>query len=187
MGENVSDAKAKLRSKILSERSSEVADQTAEQFGNNLLDLCRQLSARTVGVYLSFGTEPATDVFIMKAKASGIELAAPRTGPESTMEFAILEGPTKQSALGFLQPIGEVVEPEQLDLIIAPALSIDQHGSRLGRGGGFFDRYLENYSGPVVAVVYSQELVAKLPVEAHDKPVDYVVTELAIQNLQATR
>jgi 5-formyltetrahydrofolate cyclo-ligase len=183
MTSNVADAKAQLRNKALSARSSELAERTTEQFGKKLLELCQQLGAKNVGVYLSFGSEPATDVFIMKAKAAGIHLSAPRTGPESSMEFALLEGPTEASALGFLQPVGEVVEPDQLDLIIAPALSVDKLGTRLGRGGGFFDRYLENYPGPVAAVVFEHELAESLPVETHDKPVSFAVTESRISEL----
>jgi 5-formyltetrahydrofolate cyclo-ligase len=99
------------------------------------------------------------------------------------MEFARLEGPSKSSGLGFLQPVGEIVEPDELDLIIAPALSIDLSGNRLGRGGGFFDRYLEQFDGPVAGVVYENELVPNLPSEAHDKPVQYAVTPSKIQAL----
>jgi 5-formyltetrahydrofolate cyclo-ligase len=151
------------------------------------MELCSQVGARTVGVYLSFGSEPATDLFILKAKTAGLLLAAPRTGPESSMEFGLLEGPTASSALGFLQPVGDVVEPQEIDLIIAPALSVDTFGTRLGRGGGFFDRYLEDFQGPVVAVVYDSEFVKELPVEAHDRPVSFTVTEDGIKQLPLKR
>jgi 5-formyltetrahydrofolate cyclo-ligase len=86
-----------------------------------------------------------------------------------------------------LQPIGEIVGPEELDLIIAPALAIDRFGNRLGRGGGFFDRYLEHFEGPVAAVVYEHELVPSLPSELHDKPVNFAVTPSSIQALSAKR
>jgi 5-formyltetrahydrofolate cyclo-ligase len=178
MTENVSEAKARLRTKVLTDRSLALAAETAELFGKQLLKLCGQLGARTVGVYLSFGSEPAVG-----AKAAGMSLAAPRTGPESTMEFALLQGPTESTALGFLQPIGEIVEPGELDLIIAPALCLDEKGNRLGRGGGFFDRYLAEFSGSVAAVVYDHELLEAIPHEAHDKAVHYAVTQSRIQSL----
>jgi 5-formyltetrahydrofolate cyclo-ligase len=187
MTEIVSEAKAGLRTQVLSNRSSELASDTAGQIGSQLLKLCSQLGARSVGIYLSFGSEPATDAFVVAAKSAGISLSAPRTGPDSSMEFARLEGPTKSSELGFLQPIGEIVEPEELDLIIAPALSIDSFGNRLGRGGGFFDRYLEQFDGPVAGVVYDHELVPSVPSEAHDKPVQYAVTPSKIQALGQAR
>jgi 5-formyltetrahydrofolate cyclo-ligase len=172
---------------VLTNRSQGLASSTANDFGSQLLILCRQLGARSVGIYLSFGSEPVTDVFVIGAKAAGITLFAPRTGPESTMEFARLEGATESSELGFLQPIGEVIEPEQLDLIIAPALSVDAFGNRLGRGGGFFDRYLEKFEGPVAAVVYEHELVPELPSQSHDRPVQYAVTPTGILALSPKR
>ena len=164
-----------------------MASDTASEIGSQLVSLCSQLGARSVGIYLSFGTEPVTDVFVIGAKAAGITLFAPRTGPESTMEFARLEGATESSELGFLQPIGEVIEPDQLDLIIAPALSVDTSGNRLGRGGGFFDRYLEQFEGPVAAVIYEHELVSELPSESHDRPVQYAITPTGIQALSPKR
>ena len=187
MTENVADLKARLRTNALSNRSSSLASETAERFGKLLMELCSLVGAKTIGVYLSFGSEPATDLFILKAKTAGLVLAAPRTGPEYSMEFGLLEGPTASSALGFLQPVGDVVEPQEIDLIIAPALSVDTAGTRLGRGGGFFDRYLEDFQGPVAAVVYGNEFVSELPVEQHDRPVSFVVTELGIQALPVKR
>jgi 5-formyltetrahydrofolate cyclo-ligase len=187
MTEFVSEAKARLRTQVLTNRSGQLALETSNQIGAQLLKLCSQLEAKSVGIYLSFGSEPVTDAFVVAAKAAGISLSAPRTGPDSSMEFARLEGPTKSSELGFLQPIGEIVEPEELDLIIAPALSVDNFGNRLGRGGGFFDRYLEQFDGPVAGVVYDSELVPQLPSEAHDKPVHYVVTPTRIQTLSPKR
>jgi 5-formyltetrahydrofolate cyclo-ligase len=187
MTEIVSEAKARLRTEALTNRSKQLASDTAEQFGAQLLKLCSALEAKTVGIYLSFGSEPATDAFVVAAKSAGISLSAPRTGPNSSMEFARLEGPTQSSELGFLQPIGEIVGPEELDLIIAPALAIDRFGNRLGRGGGFFDRYLEHFEGPVAAVVYEHELVPNLPSEVHDKPVNFAVTPSKIQALSAKR
>lgn len=187
MTENVANQKARLRTNVLSSRDAATASETAGRFGKLLMELCEAVDAKTVGVYLSFGLEPATDLFIVRAKTVGLVLAAPRTGPESSMEFGLLEGPTASSALGFLQPVGDVIEHNEFDLIIAPALSVDESGTRLGRGGGFFDRYLEDFRGPVVAVVYSNEFVSELPVEAHDRPVSFVVTEIGIQALPLKR
>jgi 5-formyltetrahydrofolate cyclo-ligase len=183
MTDDVAKAKAALRKAIMTNRSVELASESANQLGIKLIELCNRLGAKTVGVYLSFGSEPATDEFVIRAKAAGIELACPRTGPDASMEFGLLVGPTTASSLGFLQPVGEIVEPDQLDLIIAPALAASKDGVRLGRGGGFFDRYLENYEGPVAAVVFDSEFVETLPVEQHDRPVSFAVTPSSIHTL----
>jgi 5-formyltetrahydrofolate cyclo-ligase len=103
------------------------------------------------------------------------------------MEFARLEGATESNKLGFLQPVGDLIEADGLDLIIAPALSVDAFGNRLGRGGGFFDRYLDNFEGPVAAVVYEHELVPELPSQSHDRPVQFAVTPTGIFALSPKR
>jgi 5-formyltetrahydrofolate cyclo-ligase len=64
-----------------------------------------------------------------------------------------------------------------LELIVVPALAIDYKGQRLGRGAGYFDRYLEHYKGPTVGLVYDLEFLPEVPSLSHDKPVSQVVTE----------
>ncbi len=63
---------------------------------------------------------------------------------------------------------GEEITPE---LIVVPGIAFDYLGYRLGRGGGFYDRYLSNYSGELIGLSY--HLTKQLPVEEHDKKVNY--------------
>jgi len=93
------------------------------------------------------------------------------------MVMAVLDSETKPSKLGFREPTGPVVAAEDLEMIIVPALAIDFNGKRLGRGAGYFDRYLENYSGPTVGLVYDLEFLPTVPNLPHDKPVSQVVTQ----------
>ena len=132
---------------------------------------------KRIGCYLSFGSEPATDSFLELAKAEGIEIACPRIDSNGQMVMAVLESGTTASELGFREPTGKVVEPTELDLIIVPALAIDFEGQRLGRGAGYFDRYLQRYTGPTVGLVYDAEFLPEVPSEAHDAPVSQVVTQ----------
>ncbi len=73
-------------------------------------------------------------------------------------------------------------EPERCDneipeLILVPGVAFDMKGYRVGYGGGFFDRFLENYSGISVGIVYDRCLFRELPAEEHDIPVKLVVSE----------
>ena len=61
-------------------------------------------------------------------------------------------------------------------LVLAPALAVDTAGRRLGQGGGSYDRALTRTSAPVLAVVFDDELIASVPVEPHDRPVNGVLT-----------
>ena len=187
MSEIVTEAKKALRVQILAGRSENLARQTSGQFAESLLALSLKQNLKRIGCYLSFGSEPATDSFIELAKAEGIEIACPRIDPQGQMVLAALESETKASELGFREPTGNVVEPEDLDLIVVPALAIDYQGQRLGRGAGYFDRYLEHYKGPTIGLVYDAEFLPKVPTLAHDAPVSQVVTESRIISIPFAR
>ena len=63
------------------------------------------------------------------------------------------------------------------DLVIVPALHIDQHGNRLGQGGGSYDRALKNLSAYSIALVYAGELTSEeIPSEPHDCKVNAAAT-----------
>lgn len=177
MSEIVSEAKKALRVQILANRKGDLARQTSGQFTESLLALSLKQNLKRIGCYLSFGSEPSTDSFIQLAKAEGIEIACPRINADGHMVMAALESGTTSSALGFREPTGKVFEPTELDLIVVPALAIDFQGQRLGRGAGYFDRYLEHYAGPTVGLIYDAEFLPKVPSEAHDAPVSQVVTQ----------
>jgi 5-formyltetrahydrofolate cyclo-ligase len=63
------------------------------------------------------------------------------------------------------------------DAVLVPALAVDQAGHRLGRGGGSYDRALARVGPliPLIALLYDDELVDRLPVASHDVPVRAVV------------
>ena len=74
------------------------------------------------------------------------------------------------------EPVGDAVEASCLELIIVPAVALDQKRNRLGRGKGFYDRLLSNTSCPTVGVTCDFQLVEEVPVEPHDRPLDCIVT-----------
>jgi 5-formyltetrahydrofolate cyclo-ligase len=73
---------------------------------------------------------------------------------------------------------GQVEQLSPGDLLFAPALAVDRLGNRLGRGKGYFDKELADLNGVVVyAVVFENEVLDYVPIEAHDIRVDGVVTQ----------
>lgn len=74
------------------------------------------------------------------------------------------------------EPVGDAVDTSCLELIIVPAVALDQNRNRLGRGKGFYDRLLSSTSRPTIGVVCDFQLVEEVPVEPHDHPLDCVVT-----------
>ncbi len=69
------------------------------------------------------------------------------------------------------------MENAKIEGLLIPALAIDHRGHRLGRGGGYYDRFLNSYSGIKIAVVPSIRFVPEVPIEPHDCVVDAVATE----------
>ena len=65
---------------------------------------------------------------------------------------------------------------DQFDLVLVPGMAFDAQGNRLGRGQGFYDRLLENISGVKVGVCLDLQVVEKIPAEAHDARVDFIIT-----------
>ena len=78
------------------------------------------------------------------------------------------------------EPTGtDVVSPEEIELIVVPAVAYDRKGNRLGRGKGFYDRLLQTTKATKVGVGYEFQLVDEVPVEPHDVGVDIIITQNA--------
>lgn len=76
------------------------------------------------------------------------------------------------------EPTGnEVTDPEEIELVVVPAVAYDRKGMRLGRGKGFYDRFLEKTKATKIGVGYEFQLLDELPSEPHDIPMDMVITQ----------
>ena len=86
---------------------------------------------------------------------------------------------------GFQQPVAtaEPSDPTQIDLALVPGLAFDAVGTRLGHGLGYYDRLLSEVPRAVVRVGVALEgsLVPRLPRDAHDAAMDYLVTASGIR------
>jgi 5-formyltetrahydrofolate cyclo-ligase len=65
---------------------------------------------------------------------------------------------------------------EDLDLVLVPGVAFDAHGHRLGRGKGFYDRMLENFSGKKIGIAFDEQIVEAVPAEKNDVKMDLIVT-----------
>lgn len=68
-------------------------------------------------------------------------------------------------------------ESDTPNVILVPGLGFTKTGERIGRGKGFFDRFLENYQGATIGVCFEQQLKDNVCSEEHDVKMDYIVTE----------
>jgi 5-formyltetrahydrofolate cyclo-ligase len=103
-------------------------------------------------------------------------------GPSAAWGFALtLSTEELHPARGLLEPAPWCprAAPGQIEVVVAPSLALDNRGYRLGYGAGFYDRVLAQFAPPafVVGVCYASERVGLLAHEAHDHPVDWIVTD----------
>jgi len=70
-----------------------------------------------------------------------------------------------------------VIPPSEVALALVPGVAFDRQGRRLGYGGGYFDRFLCDFTGVTLGVIYQALLLDQLPYGEHDVPVGWIVTE----------
>ncbi len=87
---------------------------------------------------------------------------------------------------GILEPAGTESAPSA-GLVLVPGLAFDNHGFRLGRGGGYYDRFITSLGQPrpiLCGVCFACQILPEIPREAHDARVDYVVSEAGLQSTE---
>ncbi len=125
--------------------------------------------------------------------AGGVRVCLPRTDWQSmTLEPVAVENLLTDIVVGrysLREPRADLLPLAlgDLDVVIVPGLAFDSTGARLGRGGGLYDRLLARVAGlpagnrPVsVGVCVDEQVVEKVPVEAHDLRVDMILTPTTI-------
>ena len=100
--------------------------------------------------------------------------------PDGDLDWAPHDGTLRRSPRGLSEPIGRTLGTSAItgaDLIIVPAVAVSRTGTRLGRGGGSYDRALARApSAFVIALLHDGELLDEIPAEPHDRPVNAVIT-----------
>ncbi len=179
--------KAALRSRHLSLRAQERArfgPQEQAALERNLLSLPAFSSARTLLFYASMRDEVPTLDLIVRLLAEGRRVALPITHPKEralTLSYLSSPGDLKPGPFGVSEPRrGKRVAcpPSSIDVAIILGLAFDSHGHRLGYGMGYYDRFLPKLSCPLIGLCYNSQISdSPLPREAHDHPVNFVVSE----------
>ena len=135
-------------------------------------------AARTVAVFAALPDEPATDE-VLARWASTRRVVLPRVEGDAMRFYACRPDALVFGAFGILEPQGERPCPAgEIDLVVCPGVAFTADGRRLGRGRGYYDRYLGEpaFRGFRVGVCYAHQLVDDLPVEPHDVRMDRVIT-----------
>lgn len=180
----MNEAKAALRRQILADTDALPAEYIAESNAGifeQLKELPEFQSARTIFTYYSLGREPDTHKIIDLALSLGKTVTLPVCFKGGVMEARAISDVKELvcSAHDLMEPLqsARVFKPEELDFLIVPAVTYDVAGYRIGRGGGYYDRFLcltRGFSAGLAREVLLMDAVIR---EAHDRAVACVVTE----------
>jgi len=134
--------------------------------------------ARNILIYWSLPDELPTHGVIKQWLQQGKQIYLPRVDGELLQVVKYNGGNLDNNNRFHIgEPVGDAVNPSCLDLVIVPAVALDSHRNRLGRGKGYYDRLLANIPNcPTIGVAMDEQLVDAVPVEAHDRRLDCVVT-----------
>ncbi len=182
-------SKQALRSRVLAARGALGPAERLERsraVTARLLDLELFHRCRSLALYAAIGAEVDTSEIAHAAASRGKRVAFPRVrGGARALRFAacaldeLVPGPhgTREPP-----PSAPDVEAADLDLVLVPGVAFDARGGRLGRGGGHYDATLAALPRGVarLGLAFELQVVPAVPREAHDEPLDGVITEARV-------
>lgn len=150
----------------------------------NFISLDEYKNASVIFAYISEKREPDTVKIITHALSSGKRVALPISRPGGIMEPRLIESLDELVTGMYGIPAPPESSPSVLDadidLIIVPAVTFASDGYRMGRGGGYYDRFLSSSKAFSVGLG-REELIMPVPVQSHDMRVNCLVTEASVR------
>lgn len=186
---SISERKRKIRQELLRKlkaHKEEDRRKKSSTIAKKLFFLKEFVQAKTVLFYLSLDGEVDTVRMIKDAIKQGKRVALPVVRKEKREMFASLVGDIDAEMApgphGTRHPKEECicpVSPESIDLVVVPGLAFDEAGNRLGRGMGYYDRFLSCLPDhvPTVGLAFDFQIIKDFPpLEPHDLCVTTVLS-----------
>jgi 5-formyltetrahydrofolate cyclo-ligase len=158
----------------------------SKSISHNVLRLPVVEQAQRIMVYVSMADEVDTTLIIDHALSCGQCVGLPVTDPSvpNIKPYGIRSlAECQPGAFGILEPNVEMSSEmplDQLDVILVPGVVFDRNGHRIGRGGGFYDRFLAKIPPhiPTVGLAFDVQIIDSIPhIEHHDMRLSVIITE----------
>lgn len=181
MKSGIDSAKDKLRKEITTEKhrhtSEELLQMSDEVF--SVLEITGTFrDASIIFIYNAMPDEVFTQAFIEKWKSEK-QFYLPVV-KDDHLVFRKLEDSTvfEKSKIGVHEPVGDdFTNFSKVDMVIVPGMAFDRKCNRLGRGKGYYDRFLVNIKAPKVGVCFDFQLKDQIPADDRDVKMDMIVGE----------
>lgn len=152
----------------------------AEEVFNHLEKTAAFLLAEKILMYHSLPDELPTHAFLSKWSGRK-QFYLPRVNGVNLDILPYDESRLELGAFHIEEPTGtDTISPEEIELIVVPAVAYDSRRNRLGRGKGFYDRLLATTKATKIGIGYTFQMVEEIPTEEHDVPMDFVITQLGV-------
>lgn len=136
-------------------------------------------SANTIMLYSALPDEVPTQNLLDRLTAEGKTVVLPRVTSDTDMELRRYTGRAdlQTGAFGILEPVGEVfTDYASIDVAVIPGMAFDADGHRLGRGRGYYDRFLSRVPYIYkIGLCFPWQLVDHVPTDVYDIPMDCVI------------
>ena len=184
--------KKEFRKKVINlrkEKDKDFIKHNSDIITDKLLNLDCIKNAKNIMLYLDFNNEVSTDSLIKKLLNLGKIVSSPITLKEERKlipsQSTNLKNGIQYGTYNIREPKPEcspAINIKDLDVVIVPAVAYDKNCYRLGYGGGFYDRFLENLrkDAVTIGIAFDLQIFDEVPKEAHDAQLDYIVTESRI-------
>ena len=176
--------KKDLRNKIKNIKrqfTSEQLDKLSLAITSNLLDNPKVKSAKSIILYYSLPDEVNTHDLIDILLKMNKRVYLPKVIGEGSMEIRSYLGldSLNRGAFHIMEPSGNILNDySNIDIIVVPGLAFDRLGNRLGRGKGFYDRFLAKVNDIYkIGLCFPFQIVDKIPTDAYDVKVNIVLCQ----------
>lgn len=184
----IQEKKKKIRKELLrklKEHKEEDRSKKSSEIRKKLFSLREFLKAKTVLFYLSLDDEVDTMRMIKDCMKQGKQVAVPVIEKEGRRIIPSLlkdvDAELSCGPYGICHPKKDYIRPlslESIDLVVVPGLAFDRAGNRLGRGHGYYDRFLSRLPKdvPTVGLAFDFQMLDDFPpLEPHDLSVTTVL------------
>lgn len=183
--EYLDDLRMRARRFFVGEGKDELRRQLSDGITETALALPQYLDAKTVFCFVGTERELDTENILATAFADGKQVCVPLTEPDGIMTARAIqsfEDLQATGSFGISEPDADapLVAPGDIDIAFIPCSAADKKHNRIGKGGGYYDRYLKDTAMFKAALCPTELITRRLAVRDTDVPVDIIVTEKGV-------